>query len=163
MKILFPALRVSDLDTSLAFYTSVGLEAVGHVTGESGVQMTMLAWPRDEEVSLELVARPDGGPVVPGGFDHLAIQVDDLEATRRDLAAAGVDVGGVESPGGPDGPLTAEVLDPDGHRLELVQWPAGHSVTMTRGDFDRPTRFETEAPSETNKPTTAKSNKETHR
>ncbi|WP_206665746.1 VOC family protein [Pedococcus bigeumensis] len=81
MKILFPALRVSDLDTSLAFYTSVGLEAVGHVTGDSGVQMAMLAWPWDDEVSLELVDRPDGGPVVPGGFDHLAIQVDDLAAS----------------------------------------------------------------------------------
>jgi lactoylglutathione lyase len=151
MKILFPALRVSDLDTSLAFYTSVGLEAVGHVTGDAGIRMAMLAWPWDDEVSLELVDRTDGGPVVPGGFDHLAIQVDDLEATRRDLVAAGLDVGVVETPGGRDGPRTVAVVDPDGHRLELVQWPVGHPVAMTRGDFDLVTPFRAHAPSGTSK------------
>ena len=57
-------------------------------------------------------------------------------ATRRDLAAAGLDVGEVETPGGPDGPRTITLLDPEGHHLELVQWPAGHPVAMTRGDFD---------------------------
>lgn len=130
MKILFPALRVSDLDTSLAFYSSVGLEAIGQVTSDVGTPMSMLAWPCDE-VSLELVARTDAVPVVLGAFDHLEIQVDDLDATRRDLVAAG-------------------------HRLELVQWPAGHPVGMTRGDFDPVTPIRGKAPS-------ARSNKETQR
>ena len=149
MKFLFPALRVSDLDTSLAFYTSVGWEVVGQVTGDAGIRMTMLAWPWDDEVSLELVESTDAGPVDPGGFDHLAIQVEDLEATRRGLAAAGLDVGTVETPGGRDGPRTVAVIDPDGYRLELVQWPAGHPVAMTRHDFDPVVPRRAEAPSAT--------------
>ena len=29
--------------------------------------------------------------------------------------------------------------DPDGLHLELVQWPEGHPVAMTRADFAGPT------------------------
>jgi lactoylglutathione lyase len=29
----------------------------------------------------------------------------------------------------------AWVNDPDGYRIELVQWPAGHLEGMTRSDF----------------------------
>lgn len=138
MKILFPALRVSDLETSLAFYVAVGLEAVGRVSHAS-TRMAMLAQPGEDEVTLELVERTDAGPVSGGGLDHLAIQVDDLEATRHDMLAAGLDPGEVERPGGADGPRTVTLVDPDGHHLELVQWPDGHPVAMTRADFADPT------------------------
>jgi lactoylglutathione lyase len=40
---------------------------------------------------------------------------------------SGVDPGPVERPGGPDGPQTAWLTDPDGYRIELVQWPPGWS------------------------------------
>ncbi len=49
MKILFPALRVSSLDTSLEFYTSVGLEVVGQVTSHTGTRMAMLGGPGTNE------------------------------------------------------------------------------------------------------------------
>ena len=74
--------------------------------------------------------------MTPGGLDHLAVQVDDLEATRADLAIAGLDAGPIETPGGPDGPRTTTVVDPDGYHLELVQWPPGHPLVMTRTDFE---------------------------
>jgi lactoylglutathione lyase len=136
MKVLFPALRVSHLDASLAFYTSVGFEIVGQVDAGDGTLMAMLALPQETEVSLELVHSGARGPLTPEGFDHLAVQVDDLEATRADLAAAGLDVGPVETPGGPDGPRTASLVDPEGYHLELVQWPPGHPIGMTRADFE---------------------------
>jgi lactoylglutathione lyase len=58
---------------------------------------------------------------------------------RRELLAAGLEPGMVERPGGFDGPRTVTLVDPDGHHLELVQWPDGHSVAMTRADFTDPT------------------------
>jgi lactoylglutathione lyase len=135
MKVLFPAFRVSRLDASLAFYTSVGFEIVGQVEGGDGTRMAMLALPDEDEVSLELVHSGARDPKAPGGVDHLAIQVDDLDATRAALAAAGLDVGPVETPGGRDGPRTSTVVDPDGYHLELVQWPPGHPTGMTRAEF----------------------------
>jgi len=136
MKVLFPALRVTDLDVSLAFYTSVGFEVVGRVEPSEGTRLVMLAMPQQSDVSLELVHSEADDPVTPGGLDHLAVQVDDLPATRGELNAAGLDVGPVETPGGPDGPHTASLFDPDGYHLELVQWPPGHPVAMTRTDFE---------------------------
>jgi lactoylglutathione lyase len=136
MKTLFPALRVSDLDTSLTFYRQLGYEVVGRVNPVAGTRLVMLALPTEHEVSLELVNRSEAGPVNPVGFDHLAIQVDDLEAKRTDLVAAGLEPSEVETPGGPGGPHTMTVVDPDGYHLELVQWPPGHPVGITRKDFE---------------------------
>jgi lactoylglutathione lyase len=138
MKILFPAVRVSDLETSLAFYEAIGMEGVGRAN-HANTRMAMLALPREDEVILELVERTDAGRASAGGLDHLAIQIQDLEATRRELLAAGLDPGEVERPGGADGPRTVTLLDPDGHHLELVQWPDDHPVAMTRADFTDPT------------------------
>jgi lactoylglutathione lyase len=135
MKTLFPAIRVSDLEASLSFYRCVGYDVVGTVVVNAGTRLAMLALPGDAEVSLELVYRPADGPVSPRGLDHLAVQVDDLEAAREWLLAGALEPGEVQTPGGADGPRTSWVADPDGYRLELVQWPDGHPVGMTRVDL----------------------------
>ncbi|HMJ77349.1 MAG TPA: VOC family protein [Iamia sp.] len=140
MKTLFPGLRVTDLDTSLAFYQAVGWRVLGLLDIGGGARLAALGDPGGPEVVLELVHRPDGGPIDPGGLDHLAVQVDDLEATVARLAAAALEPGAIEQPGGADGPRTAWLTDPDGYRVELVQWPAGHSVAMTETDFPQPTQ-----------------------
>jgi lactoylglutathione lyase len=96
----------------------------------------MLKLPGDEVVTLELVHRAAGGPVdVGNGFSHLAVQVDDLSATIEALSQAGLKAGPAERPGGPDGPQTAWLTDPDGYRIELVQWPPGHAYGLTATDF----------------------------
>ena len=123
------------MGASVEFYTCVGYEVVGRVEVDAGTRLTMLALPGEPEVSLELVHQPADGPVVPGGLHHLAVQVDDLARTRAELAAAGIEASEEAMPGGARGPRTAEVIDPDGYRLELVQWPLGHPTGMTREDF----------------------------
>ncbi len=73
--------------------------------------------------------RPSDGQVDVGtGFCHLVVQVDDLGATIGSPSNAGLMPGPMESPGGPDGPRTPWLRDPDGYRIELVQWPP---VTQT--------------------------------
>lgn len=135
MKVLFPALRVRELDRSLSFYAAVGFEVVGQVDRGDGRRLVMLALPGESEVSLELVHSSNEAPAAAGGLDHLAVQVEDLDATRAHLVSAELDAGPVERPGGPDGPHTASVVDPDGYRLELVQWPSGHPTGMTRAEL----------------------------
>ena len=136
MRTLHPAFRVTDLASSLQFYTAIGYEEVGRVDIADGARLTMLKLPDDELVTLELVSRPAGGAVdIGNGFSHLAVKVDDLSATIETLSQSGLRPGQVERPGGPDGPQTAWITDPDGYRIELVQWPPGHADGITAADF----------------------------
>ena len=135
MRTLHLGLRVADLDRSLAFYTAVGYEVVGSVP-ETGIgHLTMLKLPGDEFVSIELVHDPGAGPVAGNRLSHLVVQVGSMDATLAELAARGVDA---EEPTSPDGSAdfrTTMLTDPDGNRIELVQWPAGHPDGMTAADF----------------------------
>ena len=136
MRTLHPAFRITDLATSLAFYEAIGFEQVGRVDLGDGMTLTMLKFPADEVVTLELVHRPPDGPVVIGsGFSHLAVQVDDLSGMIEAVTKAGLIAGQVERPGGLDGPQTSWLRDPDGYRIELVQWPSGHAYGITAADF----------------------------
>lgn len=93
-------------------------------------------FPDEPAASLELVHRPGDGPVdVGSGFDHLAVQVEELAVTLRRLVEAGLRPGPLEHSGGPDGPKTSWLTAPDGYRIELVEWPAGHADGITPADF----------------------------
>ncbi|NEM06163.1 VOC family protein [Geodermatophilus normandii] len=136
MRTLHVGLRVTDLERSLAFYRALGYEVVGEVPGTGLGHLTMLELPGDEFVSIELVHDPAQGDVRPGtNLSHLVVTVDSMRTTVTGLTAAGVEV---EAPTSPDGSadfLTAWITDPDGNRIELVQWPAGHPEGMTSADF----------------------------
>jgi lactoylglutathione lyase len=135
MRTIFAAYRVSDLEQSLAFYTTLGYRVLGQVAFEDGGRLAVLSFPEEPVATLELVHRPSAGPVDIGGFDHLAIQVDDLADTLATLTDLGLSPGEVELPGGTEGPRTAWLEDPDGYRIELVEWPAGHPYGLTAADF----------------------------
>jgi lactoylglutathione lyase len=135
MRTLHVGLRVGDLERSLAFYTALGYVVVGTVPQTEFGSLTMLKLPGDEFVALELVHSSGTGRIDPQGLNHLVIQVESMTATMADLAAQGV---GAEPPSSPDGSqdfLTSWITDPDGYRIEMVQWPAGHPEGMTKSDF----------------------------
>jgi lactoylglutathione lyase len=135
MRTLHVGLRVGHLERSLAFYTGLGYEVVGKVPETEFGTLTMLKLPGDEFVTIELVDDPATDTVEPGGLNHLVIQVESMQEAVAALTARGIQV---EAPGSPDGAedfWTAWVTDPDGYRIELVQWPAGHPEGMTGEDF----------------------------
>lgn len=132
------SLRVADPERSIAFYTLLGYDVLGAVPATELGALTMLKLPDDEFVALELVHDPTYGRIDPRGLSHFVIQIDDVHATAAHLAERGVHV---EEPGSPDGSTefwTAWVTDPDGYRIELVQWPEGHPDGMTRADLPDP-------------------------
>jgi lactoylglutathione lyase len=138
MRTLHLGLRTADLGRSIAFYAAIGYEVLGEVSGTELGTLTMLKLPDDEFVSLELV-RPHGITTVePGGFSHLVVAVDDVHGLAGRLQAAGVDVGAPSSPDDSEDFWTAWITDPDGYRLELVEWPPGHPVGMTGADLTGP-------------------------
>jgi lactoylglutathione lyase len=136
MRTLHFGLRVADLDRSLAFYTAVGYEVVGTVPETPLGQLTMLKLPGDEFVTIELVHDPSQGEAdVSTGLSHFVIKVEAMDATISALAARGVDAGVPVSPDGSEDFRTTWVIDPDGNRIELVQWPAHHADGMTAADL----------------------------
>ena len=124
MRTLHVGLRVSDLERSLAFYRAVGYTVTGTVEGTPSGTLTMLQLPGDHFVTIELVHDPAKSTVDLGtGIHHLVIQVEALDATLADLAVKGIAADPPADPGHPDGPRTSWITDPDGYRIELVQWP----------------------------------------
>jgi catechol 2,3-dioxygenase-like lactoylglutathione lyase family enzyme len=133
MRMLHLGLRVTDLERSLAFYTALGYAEIGGVPETEFGSLTMLELPDDPFVSLELVHDPARPVEDVGAVNHLVVQVDDLDATIAELAVRGVDA---EPPGEPGpGMRTSWLTDPDGYRIELVQWPLGHPAGITSADF----------------------------
>jgi lactoylglutathione lyase len=136
MKTLYVAYRVTDLNRSLAFYSTLGYIEVGQVALDDGARLVILKFSDEPVATLELVHRPGDGRVdVGSGFDHLAIQVDTLAATLEILTEAGLEPEPLQYPAGPDGPKTSWLTDPDGYRIELVEWPPGHADGVTAADF----------------------------
>ena len=134
MRMLHLGLRVTDLERSLAFYTALGYAELGRVVDTPFGSLTMLQLPDDPFVSLELVHDPTRPVTSTDAVNHLVVQTDDLDATITDLAARGVSA---EPPTEPTpGLRTSWLTDPDGYRIELVQWPAGHAAGITVADMD---------------------------
>ena len=132
MRTLHTSYRVSDLVTSLVFYTTLGYQEVGRVDLADDESLVLLKFPDEEVVTLELVHRSAAGEVEVGtGFHHLAIEVEDLHAFTVRLSRAGLAPGPIETPG----PKTSWLTDPDGYRIELVEWPPDHPHGITAADF----------------------------
>jgi lactoylglutathione lyase len=136
MRTLHFGLRVADLDRSLAFYTAVGYEIVGDVAETGLGHLTMLKLPGDEFVTIELVHNPNETALNGGTrLSHFVIQVESMDITVTELAARGIDADAPTSPDGTEDFRTTWIVDPDGNRIELVQWPAGHADGMTAADW----------------------------
>ncbi len=135
MRTLHLGLRVADLERSLAFYTGLGYDVLGTVPETEFGSLAMLTLPGDEFVAIELVHAEGRGPVGPGGLQHLVVQVESMADTRAELADRDIEVEPPSSPDGSDDFWTAWVTDPDGNRIELVQWPARHPDGMTAADL----------------------------
>lgn len=134
MLTLHCAFRVADVERSLAFYAALGYEVVGRVPESPFGSLTMLKLPDDPHVTLELSHDPSRGAVTPRD-GHVVVQVESARETAGRLADAGF---AVEDPVLLDPATdfwTVWLSDPDGYRVELVQWPAGHADGMTADDF----------------------------
>jgi lactoylglutathione lyase len=138
MKTLHTAYRVGDLDRSVDFYARLGFREIGRVATGPESTLAMLNAPGDGEVAtLELVHNRGVSAYELGtGFSHIVVQVEDLDSILAELARRGIDYEEPQYPGGADGPKTSWVSDPDGYRIELVQWPPGHADGISRADFE---------------------------
>jgi lactoylglutathione lyase len=114
--------RVRDPEASQRFYEALGFEPRGRLNFESAYNLYM-GLPGDGDVLELTVNRGRDEPYDLGtGYNHMALTVDDIDATLAGLAPIGVEPERPPyHPGGrEDLPLIAFVADPDGYRIELI-------------------------------------------
>lgn len=127
-KLLHTRMRVSNLDQTIQFYTTVlGLEVLERKTSPRGSQLAFLKVPNSDEL-IELTSFPPSGPVtVQEDLVHLAFQVESLDDTIASLNTKGVKV--------TDGPTRTSsgsrfifIDAPDGYEVELIERPPGVKI-----------------------------------
>jgi lactoylglutathione lyase len=121
---LHTMVRITDPDGSRAFYEALGFrfERDMDIVRNGEKEATNYFFSLGEQRSvLELTFNHDGRSYDLGtGYGHIAVGVDDLDATLERLAAQGI------SPEKPPysvregGSRLCFVRDPDGYRIELI-------------------------------------------
>ena len=118
------AMNCRDIRRSEAFYAKhFGFRRARTFNAGTGGEFVLI---RLGATCLELFAAPAGAPAVEGepavGFKHLAFEVPDLEAMRKQLAADGVAVGDtIDCTSILSGMKVCFFKDPDGNLLEIMQ------------------------------------------
>jgi len=120
MRFLYTGVEVTDLDRSIRFYKEgLGMEVAGRgLVAATGGETATLHTPGSHQM-LELNWYPSSKYTPGSELDHLAFEVEDVEATAsRRVELGGRVVREVEHEAEYD---LAYVADPDGIWIELVQ------------------------------------------
>lgn len=125
MRLLHTMLRVGDLERSLTFYTEVlGMRLLRRKDYPDGrFTLAFVGYGDESDTAvLELTHNWDTSSYEIGtGYGHIALGVEDIDATCEAMAAKGGRV--VRPPGAMKHGTTviAFVEDPDGYKVELIQ------------------------------------------
>ncbi len=125
MKLELVPIPVSDVDRAKAFYVErLGFVADVDVNPADGVRVVQVT-PPGSACSIGFGTGLAVYEATPGSVRGLHFVVADIERSRADLAARGVEVGEVVDGGG--GVRYVEFADPDGNGLELQEmaWRTG--------------------------------------
>ena len=121
---LHTMLRVTDPEQSRAFYEALGMEFRRESpivrNGELEATLYFLGFPGQDE-ELELTFNHDGSTYDLGtAYGHVAIGVDDLDATLASLAEQGIEPEKPPYQVREGGSWLCFVRDPDGYRIEII-------------------------------------------
>ena len=120
MELVHTCIRVRDPDASVAFYEKLGFELRGRLNFETAYNLYMGLPGDGDRLELTVNVGREEPYDLGDGYNHIAMTVDDLDATLAGLAGQGTE---------PDNPpyavpgkpiRIAFVSDPDGYRVELV-------------------------------------------
>jgi lactoylglutathione lyase len=114
-------MRVRDIEASLRFYEALGFERRGKLDFGSAYNV-YLGLPGDgDRLELTVNAGQEQAYDLGSGYGHVAVTVDDLDATLGRLAEQGIEPEKAPyAPGGREEYRICFVADPDGYRIELI-------------------------------------------
>ena len=123
-RFLHTMVRITDPEKSRAFYEALGFTSAGDfdIVRDGQLEATnyFFGFPGQEE-ELELTFNHDGRSYELGtGYGHVAIGVDDLDATLARLAEQGIEPERPPYTVRDGGSRICFVRDPDDYRVELI-------------------------------------------
>jgi lactoylglutathione lyase len=124
MELIHTCYRISDPERSVTFYEALGLERRRELPIREEAVNYFLGVPGKDGPELELTYNfetPDGGYDVGTGYGHIALTVDDLDATLERLREKGIEPERPPYTVRDGGSRICFVRDPDGYRIELVE------------------------------------------
>ncbi len=114
--------RVADLDRSIAFYEKLGMEEIGRIPIRDEAINVFMGLPGDgPRLELTYNIGRDEPYEIGTGYGHIAITVDDMQATLERLAAVGIEPERPPYSVREGGSLLCYVRDPDDYRIELLE------------------------------------------
>ena len=122
MDLIHTCYRVTDPERSIAFYEALGLEKRRELPIRDEAVNYFLGVPGKELPELELTHNLGVDSYELGtGYGHVALTVDDLDATLEELAAQGIEPERPPYQVREGGSRLCFVRDPDGYRVELIE------------------------------------------
>ncbi|MCX6387522.1 MAG: VOC family protein [Solirubrobacterales bacterium] len=123
MRLIHTCYRVLDLERSKTFYAALGFEEIGRIPIGTEATNLFMNLPGDgDEPRLELTFNHDRTEPydIGDGFGHIALAVDDLDATLERLSGLGIEPEREPYTIREGGTRLCFVGDPDGYRIELL-------------------------------------------
>src|SRR4051812_49462941 len=113
--------RIGDIDRSVAFYERLGFEERGRMNiGDEAINVFMGLPGEDPRLELTYNHGVDSYELGTG-YNHIAVAVDDLDATLGGLAEQGIEPEKPPYTVREGGSRLCFVRDPDGYRIELIE------------------------------------------
>jgi lactoylglutathione lyase len=122
MELIHTCYRITDPERSIAFYEALGLERRRELPIRDEAINYFLGVPGQPQPELELTHNFGVDSYELGtGYGHVALTVDDLDATLEQLAGQGIEPERPPYQVREGGSRICFVRDPDGYRVELIE------------------------------------------
>ena len=122
MELIHTCYRITDPERSIAFYEALGLEKRRELPIRDEAMNYFLGIPGKEMPELELTHNFGVDSYELGtAYGHIALTVDDMEATLARLAEHGIEPERPPYSVREGGSLLCFVRDPDDYRIELIE------------------------------------------
>ena len=121
MELIHTCYRITDPDASVEFYEALGFEKRRELPIREEAINIFMGLPGDDD-RLELTYNFGVESYELGtGYGHIAVTVDDLDATLERLAGQGIEPEKPPYSVREGGSRLCFVRDPDGYRIELIE------------------------------------------
>ena len=124
MELIHTCYRITDPERSIEFYEALGFEKRRELPIREEAVNYFLGIPGHDGPELELTYNfetPQGGYELGTGYGHIALSVDDLDATLARPRREGIEPERPPYTVREGGSRICFVRDPDGYRVELIE------------------------------------------